>query len=99
MIPKQELNKAIELAKKYNVGKLYLFGSALHKKPKDANDYDFAIDDFPSLNFFSFYGELMMEMPKNVDVVDLTGEQTLFKKIVREEAKLIYDNTARWIIL
>jgi predicted nucleotidyltransferase len=92
MINKNELNKVVELAKKYKIGKLYLFGSALHNDPKDANDYDFAIEDFPSDKFFTFYGKLIMEMPKNVDLVDLSGEQNLFKKLVRQEARLIYDN-------
>ncbi len=62
MIPRQELDKAIELAKKYRVGKLYLIGSALHGDPSDANDYDFAVDEYPPESFFSFYGELMSAM-------------------------------------
>ncbi len=32
MIPKEELDKAIEIAKKYKIGRMYLVGSALHKR-------------------------------------------------------------------
>ena len=56
MIQQNELAKAIELAKKYGVGKLFLFGSALYKAPEEINDYDFAVLDFPPGIFFRFYG-------------------------------------------
>ncbi len=48
MIPKDELDKAVEIARKYQVGELYLIGPALYKKPEELNDYDFAVIDVPS---------------------------------------------------
>ena len=66
-IPKDELDKAIGIARKYDVGELYLIGSALYKEPEEVEDYDFAVRDVPSGNFFRFYGELLMVMPKNLD--------------------------------
>ncbi len=48
MIPKEELDKAIEVAKKYKIGRMYLVGSALHKENDDVNDYDFAVMDSAS---------------------------------------------------
>ncbi len=91
MIPEGELNKAIELAKKYNIGRLFLVGSALYKKPDDVNDYDFAIGDYPQGVFFRFYGSLLMAMSKNVDLIDLSGETTKFNEIILREGRLIYD--------
>ena len=44
MLPKEELNKVVELAKKYKIGKVYLVGSILNSEPSEVNDYDFAID-------------------------------------------------------
>lgn len=64
MIPQDELDKAIEIAEKYNIGKMYLIGSSLYKEPSEVNDYDFAVADIPSGNFFKFYGELLRAMPK-----------------------------------
>ena len=43
MIPKRELDKAINIAKEFGIGKLYLFESSLYKSPARANDYDFAV--------------------------------------------------------
>lgn len=94
MIPKDELEKAIEIARKYGVGELYLIGSALHKEPEKVNDYDFAVKDVPPGNFFRFYGELIRALSKNVDLIDLSGKITKFKTIILREGKLIYDKTA-----
>ncbi len=94
MIPKKELDKAIELAKKYGVGKLYLIGSSLTGKPEKARDYDFAVSDVPDGAFFKFYGELYRTMPKEVDLIDLSGTMTKFKSIVAKEGKLIYEKPA-----
>lgn len=91
MIPKQDLDKAVALAKKYRIGKLYLVGSALHGNPEEANDYDFAVDEYPPEVFFSFYGELMREMPKPVDLINLSGRKQLFEKLVMRDGQLIYD--------
>ena len=88
---KTELKKAIELAKKYKISKLYLVGSALHGNPEKANDYDFAIEGYSPKIFFQFYGELFGTMSKNVDLIDLSGQQSLFAKLVKKEAKLIYE--------
>lgn len=91
MILESEIDKAVELARKYDVGQLFLLGSALYGDRDNASDYDFAVNDLPPENFFRFYGELMMAMPKNVDLIDLSGEITKFKEIVLKEGKLIYD--------
>lgn len=90
MIPKHELDRAIEIAKEFKIGKLYLVGSILYNEPDAVNDYDFAIDEYDPGIFFRFYSRLFQAMTKDVDLIDLSGEQTLFKKIVRSEGKLIY---------
>lgn len=94
MIPKADLDKAIEIAKKYGIGKMYLIGSSLYKDPDEVNDYDFAVKDIPPGYLFKFYGELIGAMPKNVDLIDLSGKITKFKRIVMREGKLIYDKKA-----
>ncbi|MEW6455471.1 MAG: hypothetical protein AB1410_01985 [Acidobacteriota bacterium] len=94
MIPKYELDRAIEIARKYGIGKMYLIGSSLYKDPNDINDYDFAVIDVPTGNFFKFYGELFRSLSKNVDLIDLSGKMTKFKEIILREGKLIYDKTA-----
>lgn len=94
MIPKEELDKAIEIAKKYGIGKMYLVGSSLYKETAEAKDYDFAVTDIPPGKFFMFYGELLREMSKDVDIINLSGRATKFKRIVMREGKLVYEKAA-----
>ena len=94
MIPKEELDMAIEIAKKYKIGKMYLVGSSLHKESEDINDYDFAVMDVPPENFFKFYGELLRTLSKHVDIINLSGKASKFKSIVMSEGKVVYDRSA-----
>jgi predicted nucleotidyltransferase len=94
MIPKEELDKAIEIAKKYKVGKMYLVGSALYKDNEDINDYDFAVMDVPPESFFKFYGELLRTLSKHVDIIDLSSKATKFKSSVMKEGEVVYDRSA-----
>jgi predicted nucleotidyltransferase len=94
MMPKDEIDKAVDIAKKYGVGELYLIGSAVYKDPNEARDYDFAVRDVPEGCFFRFYGELMRSLSKTVDLIDLTGKRSKFKDIVLKEAQLVYDKRA-----
>ncbi len=94
MIPKKDLDKARDLARKYGASKLYVFGSSLIKEPEKVNDYDFAVVDIPPASFFEFYGKLLMAMPKNVDLVDLSGKKDKFKNIIIKEGKIVYDKSS-----
>jgi predicted nucleotidyltransferase len=94
MLPRKELDKVVEIAEKYGVGKLYLLGSALSGEPEKAHDYDFAVDGVPEGDFFKFYSELYMAMPKSVDLIDLSGKMNKFKSFVAREGKLIYEKRA-----
>ena len=93
MVPKKELDKAIEIAKEYGVGKLYLFGSSLYKKADKANDYDFAVAGIAPYRFFDFYGKLFKSLNKPVDLVDLS-EKSLFNSLIIREGKKIYDKSS-----
>lgn len=91
MIPKKELDKAINIAKEFGIGKLYLFGSSLYKSPAKAHDYDFAVAGIAPSNFFSFYGKLLMSLSKNVDLIDVTDRKGKFINLILKEGKVVYD--------
>ncbi|HCU25190.1 MAG TPA: hypothetical protein DF383_09240, partial [Deltaproteobacteria bacterium] len=60
----QALADAVQLAKDFGVGKLYLIGSAATLPWDKLNDLDFAIDEIFPGKFFKFYGALLKSMPK-----------------------------------
>ena len=88
MISDKDKIKLIELAKKYNVSKIYLFGSHLNSK-NEPNDIDLAVEGIADSEYFKFYGELIFNLSKPVDLIDLKKE-SLFNKTVISEGYLLY---------
>ena len=88
MISNEDKDRVKEIAQKYNVAKLYLFGSSLDSN-REANDIDLAVEGIEHSLFFKFYGELIFSLSKPVDVLDL-NKKSLFCDLVRAEGILIY---------
>jgi len=87
MISQEDRNKIAELAKKYSVSQVLLFGSALFRD--NFTDIDLGIKGIKPELFFKFYGELLFAVSKPVDLVDLDIENP-FIELVRQEGMKIY---------
>jgi predicted nucleotidyltransferase len=77
-----------ELAAKYSLKKVLLFGSAA-RKDSGYGDIDLAIEGIRPQEFFRFYGELMSRLSVPVDVMDLSKPKR-FSRMVSREGILIY---------
>ena len=87
MISEKDKNKISELANKYGVSQILLFGSALLKD--NFNDIDLAVKGIKPELFFKFYGELLFAVSKPVDLIDLDIENP-FVELVQQEGVKIY---------
>ncbi|RZB31494.1 MAG: hypothetical protein AEth_00673 [Candidatus Argoarchaeum ethanivorans] len=85
-----EMDKQIitHCAEKYKVSSIYLFGSSLDKGG-EPNDIDLAVERIRPNVFFKFYGELMRNLSKPVDLVNLS-RKSLFNQIIEEKRVKIY---------
>jgi len=88
MISKQDEIKIKEIADKYSVSKIILFGSSL-EQDKENFDIDLAVDGVPDSQFFSFYGDLIFNLSKPVDIVDLKNKNS-FNDLISTNGKVIY---------
>ena len=88
MISTEDKNKLLDIAKKYKVKKLYIFGSNINSKD-EASDIDLAVEGVPDSLFFQFYSELIFALSKPVDLIDLK-KKTLFNELVLSEGILLY---------
>ena len=88
MISDSDKEMITQCAKKYNVSSIYLFGSSLDKN-SEYNDIDLAVKGIKPEVFFKFYGELLRNLSKPVDLVDLS-KKSLFNQIIEEKAVKIY---------
>ena len=88
MITEEEKDIIKRCAEKYNVAEVFLFGSSL-KNVEEANDIDLAIRrGIRSELFFDFYGDLMFDLPKPVDVVDASEPSRFINFIMRKAVKI-----------
>ena len=87
MINEEEKKIIIQYAKKYKVSKVYLFGSSLDDP--EYNDIDLAISGIKPDLFFKFYGELLRNLPKPVDLIDLS-QKSLFNQLIQKNSVKIY---------
>ena len=87
MISEKDKATILKYAKKYNLSTVILFGSCLDRE--DPNDIDIGIKGIEPGLFFKFYGELLRNLSKPVDLVDLS-KKSLFNQIIEEKGVKIY---------
>ena len=88
MISEKDKKAILDLAKKYKVKRIVLFGSASKEKMKN-KDIDLAVEGIPDKLFFKFYSELIFNLSKPVDLVDLS-KKNKFSEILTSEGVQIY---------
>ncbi len=72
-----------EIARKYRVSRVLLFGSSISENV-ESRDIDIAIEGIADKDYFAFYGDLMCALYKPVDVIDLS-KKTKFAEMVLQE--------------
>ena len=84
------LRQTIEsCAKAFDVRAVWLFGSAA-RDDSQVRDIDLAVEGLAADKFFDFYARLFFDLPKPVDLVDLSQEPPI-AGIVRKEGICIYE--------
>ena len=76
-------------AEDFEVDVVWLFGSALNDY-NHARDIDLAVEGLKPERFFDFYGRLYFELPKPVDLVDLSQNPPI-AAIIRAKGVRIYE--------
>lgn len=83
------------LAEKYQIAKVYLFGSYARNEANDNSDMDFLIygdKNFKSVNVFAFAEELRLFFNNSVDVFainEINKESPFYKNIMKDRIAII----------
>jgi predicted nucleotidyltransferase len=88
MISEKDKNTIIYLADKYKITRLLLFGSSIDSN-REANDIDLAVEGLSENLFFKFYSELIFNLSKPVDLIDI-GKESRFKELIVDESISLY---------
>ena len=87
MISESDKAIIISLAKKFDVNTVFLFGSSLDDKTTP-NDIDLGVKGIAPNQFFRFYGKLLRQLSKPVDVVNLSRPSELTNAIEKVAVKI-----------
>ena len=87
MISEYDKKTILDIAVKYEITRLLLFGSSLDSN-RNSNDIDLAVEGLPKDKFFKFYSELIFNLSRPVDLVDIGNKSRFRDAIVKESVKL-----------
>jgi predicted nucleotidyltransferase len=82
-----------ELARRYGVSRVWVFGSNADQG-KRGRDVDLAVEGLAPARFFQFVGELMLSLPKPVDVVAMDKRSKL-TTLIRRDGIPVYGEPGR----
>jgi len=88
MVSEKDKTTILHLARRYGVEKVLLFGSSAEPKSQ-ANDIDLGVLGIAAEQFFKFYGDLIFDLSKPVDLIDLSKD-TKFNALVKRDGVVIY---------
>ena len=92
MISEQDKAIITDIARRYDVGGVLLFGSGADPKI-EADDIDLAVEGIVPEKFFNFYGDLLFSLSKPVDLIDLSKDSK-FNRLVYREGMRLYGRSA-----
>lgn len=93
MISRKDKSAIIRIGKKYQVGRILLFGSGA-ESVRRAADIDLAVEGIKPERFFNFYGELFRDLSKPVDLIDLSTKSK-FTQLIRRDGIVLYGDLKR----
>jgi uncharacterized protein len=88
MLTKHEKDIILNCARKFGVSSILLFGSSI-ETGREPGDIDLAVRGIDKRLFFKFYAELVKNLDKPVDLVDLSRKSP-FNDIVEETGVNLY---------
>ncbi len=88
MITETDKKTIREISEKYQVRRVLLFGSSLDPL-RESHDIDIAVEGIRPEDFFKYYGDLLLKLPKPVDVIDLSGTSK-FVRLIEQEGIVLY---------
>ena len=83
MLSSDDKSAILRVSKRYKMSRLLLFGSSA-SPVKEGNDIDLAVEGIAPADFFLFYSDLIFNVSKPVDLIDLSGDSRFNRMIAAE---------------
>ena len=85
---RSDIQSAVSILSSLGARRVYIFGSLVETdRAANANDIDIAVEGLPPEHFFRAYGQLMMKLDHQFDLVDLSNGSAFVRRL-RESGAL-----------
>ena len=81
-----DIDKAVNILKSAGCIECYIFGSVSKGQADEKSDIDIAVRGLPPERFFYVYGQLALQLSREIDLVDLDDGTRFSQKLCRREA-------------
>ncbi len=88
-----DLKKAIEILKGYGVRRVILFSSCARGSAHGFSDIDIACEGLAPEDFFHALGEILLELGRDVDIVDLKEARGSLRARIEREGITVYESS------
>jgi predicted nucleotidyltransferase len=88
MITKKDKDTILQISKKYKIRRVLLFGSSLFPD-RESRDIDIGVEGISPEVFFKYYGELLINLSKPIDIIDLS-RPSKFVRLITQEGTPLY---------
>lgn len=78
----EDVQSAIQFLQTVGCYEIYLFGSLARGTAEDNSDIDIAVRGIPADKFFNVYGQLLMILSHDIDLVDLDLQEEFGRELL-----------------
>ena len=79
---RHDIQTAASILRSFGATEIYVFGSLVESSnPSNARDLDIAVLGLPPEQFFHAYGQMLMELDHDFDLVDLSNSAAFSRRL------------------
>lgn len=90
-LKEEDISEIVSILCKYGADKIYLFGSHATGEAREGSDIDLAVDGMEGEVFFKAFGEILLRISRDMDLIDLSDAKRTLQNRIKREGRVIYE--------
>lgn len=88
---KDDIGEIVSILSKYDADRIYLFGSYATGEIREDSDIDLAVEGMAEDVFFKAFGEILLQINRDVDLIDLSDAKRTLRSRIEREGRVIHE--------